>query len=151
MILTPEELRHLDNKAIIGLTSGCFDLVHYYHLYYLQRCKQQCDFLIVGVDSDSLLTHFKAKNANIPDYHRVMMVDALKCVDAVFLMHDLEQFRKASKYATKIFKNSATLYGQPIIGAASIEKLVVIPDVEVVKSTTEIVEKIRKNEGIQQK
>lgn len=141
MITTPTELNTMVHQGKVGLTSGCFDLLHFYHLHYLVRCKAQCDYLVVGVDSDDLLTEFKAKAANVPEYHRAAMVEALKCVDAVFIMRSLADFGKATECANVVFKNSDILYGRPIIGASG--KLVVIPDVVEVTSTTALVEKIR--------
>ena len=141
MITTPTELLSLPLTGKIGLTSGCFDLLHFHHLHYLLRCKAKCDYLIVGVDSDDLLSHFKAKSANVPEYHRVTMVEALKCVDAVFIMRELRDFEHIASISSLIFKNSDILYGKPIIGAAN--KLVVIPDVVDTNSTTGLVEKIR--------
>jgi hypothetical protein len=69
------------------------------------------------------------------------MVSALRCVDAVFVMRNLEQFQTMADHAKKIFKNQAILYGKPIVGGG--DKLVVIPDVEEVQSTSAIVAKIR--------
>jgi hypothetical protein len=68
------------------------------------------------------------------------MVAALRCVDAVFTMRNLSQFQFMAGHATKIFKNTTELYGTPIIGA---NKLVVIPDVAEVESTSAIVAKIQ--------
>lgn len=143
MITTPAELLEIDlkTKGRVGLTSGCFDLLHFYHLHYLMRCKAQCDFLIVGVDSDDLLTQFKNKSPNVPEYHRAIMVEALKCVNAVFLMRSLDDFRDVTTVADIVFKNEPTLYGEPIVGAQG--KLIVIPDVIEVTSTTALVHKIR--------
>jgi cytidyltransferase-like protein len=36
----------------IGFTNGCFDLLHSGHKWFLRECYDQCDWLIVGVDSD---------------------------------------------------------------------------------------------------
>ena len=69
------------------------------------------------------------------------MVAALKCVDAVFIMRNLEQFQTVADKSQKIFKNHPTLYGKPIVGGA--KKLVVIPDIQETQSTSEIVAKIR--------
>ncbi len=142
MILTPIDFKHLAIKGRIGLTSGCFDMLHFYHLHYLLQCRAECDFLIVGVDSASLLTKFKAKQPCIPEYQRVAMVEALKCVDAVFLMRNLDQFQQMAGMAHIIFKNQPTLYGEPIIGAG--DKLMVIEDVVEMTSTSQIVESIQK-------
>ncbi len=43
----------------IGYTSGVFDLFHYGHDNYLTECKRLCDYLIVGVDSDSRVKKIK--------------------------------------------------------------------------------------------
>lgn len=142
MIILPSEIRNLAlDGRVVGLTSGCFDLLHFHHLHYLERCKAECDFLIVGVDSDMLLQSFKQKDPCVPEYHRTAMVAALRCVDAAFTMRSLAQFQLVSGSAVKVFKNKPELYGQPIIGAA--HKLVLIPDVVETSSTTALVEKIR--------
>ena len=47
------------DKCVVGYTSGVFDLLHDGHRKYLQECKLRCDFLIVGVDEDALVTKIK--------------------------------------------------------------------------------------------
>lgn len=85
MIINSNELALLKLEGkVVGLTSGCFDLVHFYHLRYLERCKSLCDILIVGVDSDLLVYANKNKYPVIPEHHRLTMIDALKCVDIAF-------------------------------------------------------------------
>lgn len=59
---------------IVGYTSGIFDLFHKGHENYLQQCKQHCDYLIVGVDTDSRAKALKGEgrpieNASIRMYH----------------------------------------------------------------------------------
>lgn len=131
---------------VVGVTSGCYDLFHFYHLHYLERCKAECDFLIVGVDSDALLTYYKQKKPVIPEYHRAAVVAGLKCVDAVFIMRNLKDLEKAINYswAQKLFKNKKELYGQPIITTDVNPELVIIPDVEELTSTSAIVAEIQK-------
>lgn len=52
MIITRKEIPFVNiQDKVVGVTSGCFDLFHFYHLRYLERCKALCGFLIVGVDS----------------------------------------------------------------------------------------------------
>jgi len=144
MILKIEELSKLNLAGkVVGVTSGCYDLLHFYHLHYFERCRAECDFLIVGVDSDQLLTHFKAKPATIPEYHRARMVEALRCVDAVFTLRNLAQLEEATKIAHKLFKNQPELYGQPIVMDTAQCELVVIPDIDEITSTSGIIEKIR--------
>lgn len=43
----------------IGFTNGCFDMFHEGHFHYLARCKEQCDWLIVALNSDESVTRLK--------------------------------------------------------------------------------------------
>jgi glycerol-3-phosphate cytidylyltransferase len=70
-------------KEIIGYTTGVFDLFHIGHLRLLQKAKNGCDRLIVGVSTDELVETYKGKKPIIPFDERVEIVSALKCVDEV--------------------------------------------------------------------
>lgn len=144
MNIRRNEVHKLDLQGkIVGVTSGCFDLLHFYHLRYLEKCKAQCDFLIVGVDSDTLVFQNKHKVPMIPEHHRIAMVDALKCVDAVFQMDSIKDIEDFYPISNKVFKNSNVIYGNKVEVSCDTE-LVIIPDIEEVYSTTELINKIRK-------
>lgn len=145
MIIRRNEIHKLDlTDKIVGVTSGCFDLLHFYHMRYLEKCKAQCDFLIVGVDSDTLVNKNKNKTPMIPEHHRIAMVDALKCVDAVFQIDEIKDIENFYPIANKVFKNSDTIYGKKVeIANGAGAELVIIPDIEEVYSTSELINKIR--------
>lgn len=133
------------NKAIaghknVGLTSGTYDLLHYLHFIYLEKCRRQCDFLIVGIDSDHLVKLVKGENRPIiPEGQRANMINAMRCVDAVFIMDSTEDFLKAVKElgVHTIFKNDA-FKPEEVIGREH-ANVVIIPDVVIPQSTTQIV------------
>ena len=68
--------------AIIGYTTGVFDLFHVGHLNILRRAKEQCDYLIVGVTVDELVS-YKGKQAWVPYEERAAIVSAIRYVDKV--------------------------------------------------------------------
>lgn len=142
MLIKKEELKliNVDNK-IVGITSGCFDLLHYYHLVYLQECKSKCDLLIVGIDSDSLAYNNKNKHPIINQHKRQAMVEMI--ADVVFVMNSVDDLKNAYKYCDKVFKNADIIYGDKVEIPEGI-KLEIIPDIEEITSTSEIINKIKR-------
>lgn len=70
----------------IGLTSGTFDLYHEGHSRYLEKAKQECDFLIVGIDNDEKVRTRKGKNRPIvSENERMEILCHCRHVDLVFL------------------------------------------------------------------
>lgn len=71
----------MNKKYKIGYTTGVFDLFHIGHLNILQRAKEQCEYLIVGVSTDELVEEYKHKHPFIPFEERITIVQSIKYVD----------------------------------------------------------------------
>lgn len=71
----------------IGYTCGVYDLFHVGHLNLFERCKRECDYLIVGICSDEYVRVFKHKDPVINQQDRMRIVGALKCVDEVAIIN----------------------------------------------------------------
>lgn len=86
-------------KYKVGYTTGVFDLFHVGHLNLLERCKEQCEHLIVAVCTDEY-AHESGKNPTIPYADRARIVAALKCVDEVVPMEFTDKLEawKLHKY-----------------------------------------------------
>ena len=70
-------------KSRIGFTCGAFDLLHAGHALMLEEAKSQCNYLIVGVQSDPSIDR-PDKNKPIQSYEeRLTMVKAIKFIDEV--------------------------------------------------------------------
>jgi rfaE bifunctional protein nucleotidyltransferase chain/domain len=67
-------------------TNGCFDLVHFGHVSYLQRARALGDLLIVGLNGDRSVRELKgAGRPLVPQRQRAAVLAALACVDAVVI------------------------------------------------------------------
>ena len=73
-----------------GITFGTFDVFHYGHLRILERTRERCDYLIVGISSDELNFSKKGRNPYYSFEERARIVGALKCVDEVFKEESLD-------------------------------------------------------------
>ena len=73
----------MQKSKIIGITFGSFDLCHYGHVLMFEECKQYCDYLIVGVQSDPSIDR-PEKNSPIQSHEeRLGLVNSIKFVDEV--------------------------------------------------------------------
>ena len=75
----------------IGFTQGTFDTFHIGHLNLIRNAKSQCETLIVGVNTDSLVRQYKNKTPIINDQERLQLVKELRCVDEVLLCDSLDK------------------------------------------------------------
>ena len=75
---------------MIGFTCGAFDLLHAGHIVMLQEAKSNCDYLIVGLQTDPTIDR-NEKNKPIQSvYERFVQLNAVKYVDEI-IPYDTEQ------------------------------------------------------------
>lgn len=85
-------------KKIIGYTTGVYDMFHIGHLNIIQRAKEQCDYLIVGVSTDELVQKEKNKKPVIPFDERCKIIEAIKYVDMVVPQENKDKLGAWKKY-----------------------------------------------------
>ena len=73
----------MKKNKIIGITFGSFDLCHYGHALMFEECKEYCDYLIVGVQSDPSIDRPEKKKPVQSHEERIGIVSSLKFVDEV--------------------------------------------------------------------
>lgn len=67
----------------VGFTCSCFDLFHAGHLMMLKEAKEQCDYLIVGLQTDPTIDR-PQKNRPIQSvFERFVQLDACRYVDEI--------------------------------------------------------------------
>lgn len=84
-------------------TIGSWDMLHIGHVRYLNKAKEQGDILIVGVDSDRGIKHYKNPlRPIIPEGERMEMLSYQDCVDYVTIVDDIDE---EGRWQYEIIKN----------------------------------------------
>ncbi len=67
----------------IGFTCSCFDLFHAGHVMMLKEAKSQCDYLIVGLQSDPTIDRSEKNKPIQTLFERYVQLEACKYVDEI--------------------------------------------------------------------
>lgn len=69
--------------SVLGYVPGAYDVFHIGHLRILQRSRERCDRLVVGVVGDDLAAQVRGEAPAVPLAERMEIVGALPWVDGV--------------------------------------------------------------------
>ncbi len=136
-------------------TNGAFDLIHVGHIRNLKKAKAMGDVLIVGINSDRSVKNYKGRKRPIlGEKDRAEIVAGLEAVDYVFIFDDPDPRPWLQKLHTDIhvkggdWKNPdesrtiSTIVEAPLLKEKGAR--LVLVDIVSGKSTTAIIEKIKK-------
>ena len=139
------ERLHREGRKIIT-TNGCFDILHWGHLKYLEDARELGDLLICGVNSDQSVKCLKgASRPLVPEQLRALQLAGLESVDFVVVFpeatpdHFLGLVRpsihvKGGDYAPQALPERAVVEA----GGGKVICLPLVPGL----STTKLIEKI---------
>ena len=74
-----------ENKKTV-LVGGCFDLIHFGHIKFLEAAKKQGDFLIVALESDEFIKKHKKKLPVHRQSERAEILSNLNMIDLIILL-----------------------------------------------------------------
>lgn len=121
-------------KVLVG---GCFDLLHYGHIRFLDEAKKLGDVLVVALESDENVRKMKGDGRPIhTQQQRKEMLEALTCVDEVISLPPMNNHQEYYDLVTKVRPQIiAITEGDPLEtnkreqAAKAAAQLVVIPKV----------------------
>lgn len=135
-------LKKQKNKKLI-FTNGCFDLLHFGHIIYLEKAKKLGDILIVGINSDSSVRALKGKNRPInSQFQRACMVAALYFVDFVVIFDENTPYELIKTLKPDVLVKGADYKNKELVGSDLVGQTELI-DFEEGFSSTNIIKKIK--------
>jgi rfaE bifunctional protein nucleotidyltransferase chain/domain len=107
-----------NKKKKIVFTNGCFDMLHYGHLKYLESAKRFGDILIVAVNSDYSVKKIKGKLRPInKERDRLNLIAGLECVDYCLIFKDPTPYAVIGKIKPDILVKGGDWKRKDIIGS----------------------------------
>lgn len=97
-------------SGVIGYAFVVGDLLHIGHLEFFRKCKNYCDFLIVGIYTDELTATYK-RVPIIPFKERLELVAALKLVDMVVTVENRDCTPMMKKLTSEGWRLSFLFHG----------------------------------------
>lgn len=73
------------NNMKLGFTCSCFDLFHAGHIMMLKEAKQQCDYLLVGLQTDPTVDRPEKNKPVQSVFERFVQLQSCKYVDEVIV------------------------------------------------------------------
>ncbi|WP_027389633.1 bifunctional D-glycero-beta-D-manno-heptose-7-phosphate kinase/D-glycero-beta-D-manno-heptose 1-phosphate adenylyltransferase HldE [Chrysiogenes arsenatis] len=142
-----ERLKQSGKKIVF--TNGCFDILHYGHITYLQDARNQGDLLILGLNSDASIRRLKGESRPIIGQdERAHVLAALECIDYVVIFDEDTPLRLIEAIQPYRLAKGGDYTPDKVVGREVVEahggEVVIIPFVEG-KSTTGIIERILAN------
>ncbi len=90
------------SKYKLGYTTGVYDMFHIGHLNILRRAKEQCEFLVVGVTTDSLCYQRKNKYPIINEAERLEIVKAIRYVDKAIYQNSMDKINAVKEIGADV-------------------------------------------------
>ena len=110
-------------EKIVGFANGCFDLLHKGHIFLLSEAKKNCDFLIVGLNSDFSVKSLKGKSRPI-DNEKNRIDNLLKKtqVDAIILFSEDTPINLITNLSPNILFKGSDYINKEVVGSSYIKE-----------------------------
>ena len=131
------------SRKKVVFTNGCFDILHYGHIKYLEKARNLGDLLVVGLNSNESVQRLKGKTRPINSaYERACLLASLYFVDYVVIFEEDTPFELIKALKPDILVKGKDYEGKEVVGAELVREVQLL-DFEDGFSTSNIIERIK--------
>ena len=134
-------------NRIVGLTNGCFDLLHPGHLSLLRQARGACDRLVVAINSDNSARRLKGQTRPIQtELARAAVLACLDLVDLVVIFSEVTPIALIEAIRPDLLIKGADYTLDNVVGADIVQSYggkVLLAELEQGFSTTDMIARIR--------
>jgi len=136
-----------------GFTNGCFDLLHPGHISLLSQAKENCDRLIVGLNSDRSVRQLKGENRPVQsETSRAQVLASLADVDVVIIFDDATPISVIETLRPDVLIKGSDYKLKDVVGGDLVSKWggeVLLAEILPGHSTTSTIEKLEGKDFVQ--
>ena len=124
----------------VGFVNGCFDILHIGHKRLFEFAKNNCDYLIVGIDSDQRVKELKGDSRPLNcQYDRKEMLESIKYIDKVEIFNSEKELINLVKVHHPAVMFVGSDYKEKnVIGSQHAKKLIFFERIDGYSSTKAI-------------
>ena len=103
----------------IAFTNGCFDIIHYGHVSYLEAAAKKGRVLVIGLNSDSSVRSLNKGPGRpvVPQQERAAVLAGLACVDHVVIFNEPTPQKLIAAVNPDVLIKGADWKGKAVAGA----------------------------------
>ncbi|MCO5171537.1 MAG: D-glycero-beta-D-manno-heptose 1-phosphate adenylyltransferase [Planctomycetes bacterium] len=144
-----EEARRKGHRVVF--TNGCFDLLHAGHVHFLQGCRAQGDFLVVGLNTDASIRGLKGPDRPVLSLdERATVLAGLEAVDMVVPFDEPTPVALIERVRPDVLCKGEDYRGKVVVGRELVEgwggRVELVPLLPG-KSTTNVIDRIERAGG----
>ena len=138
-------------KVEIGFTNGCFDLLHPGHISLLNQAKQNCERLIVGLNSDESVARLKGPTRPVQsEAGRATVLASLAAVDLVVIFEEDTPLELINSLRPDVLVKGADYAKEDVVGGKEVESWggrVHLAELAPGHSTTNTIQRLSESNG----
>tara|TARA_R110002050_G_scaffold847_4_gene5961 strand:+ start:46725 stop:47264 length:540 start_codon:yes stop_codon:yes gene_type:complete len=93
------------NNTKVVLVGGCFDVLHYGHIQFLEKAKAEGNYLIVALEPDESISRYKKRTPIHTQQQRAQNLAAIRYVDKVLLLPPLKGYKDYNQLVRDVHPN----------------------------------------------
>lgn len=88
----------MENKFLTGFTCGAFDLCHAGHMMMFRECSAQCDYLIVGLQTNPQIDRPEKNKPVMSLFERYAILKSIRYIDEIVVYETEDDLVNLLKY-----------------------------------------------------
>ena len=127
------------SKKKVCFTNGCFDILHRGHIELLKFCRENSDYVVVGLNSDKSVKINKGDSRPYNNQEdRKVVLEALRYVDEVIVYNEKTPLELVTKVQPDLLVKGSDYANKEVVGRGIAKEVILFGYIDGYSSTNTI-------------